>query len=128
MLELSGTEVALTSGEILFPVGRRIFRGVRRLDVVPGLVWRPMINKEKLDMFNFRCCILAQIFGDYAKGCRELRIHMVGPEPFLLGFSVLDASNPLASRYYSALRRGWLEAVDMSPAMLPTLLEHKIAA
>ena len=112
---------------VVFPVGRKIFRGVTCLENILGQEWRLQIDSRNLDMENNHQCVLAQLFGDYDTGCRKLGLEPFSKEPSSYGFNVVVNPHRIdGRREFEALRLGWIVVVERN---LPTdcLPQLKIA-
>ena len=105
-------DIGVTFKPIRFKVGKRILKGVRRLDVfLNPYEWRSEIDRDLLDMGK-GCDILFQLFGGYEVGCRELMIEPHSIEPATFGFSAWRPGSPSATKDNEALRQGWLIAIE----------------
>lgn len=89
-------------------IAERVQNGIMFLDNNMDPDWRSRVDLERLDISSGNCCMLAQLFGDFGRGCVELGIDTVTDQAMSLGFECGDNQTDEDEwREYHALSNEW---------------------
>lgn len=82
-----------------------VARGVALLDADrPG--WRHLVDVKQLDMWDYKRCVLGQVYGDYLSGVRELGLHAFFADTDNGFYPYRGEGRVLARQWRRVIRRG----------------------
>ena len=93
-------------------------RGASLLDEKrPG--WENEIDVDRLDMNNFKNCVLGQVYGEYDAGLVQLGIRILSTEAIRSGFDAVTRESCPETTFsgrYNALTEDWKQQIaDRQP-------------
>jgi hypothetical protein len=98
-----------------------VTRGVKLLDERTsfGVSWPFHVDINRLNLVEWNCCVLGQLFGNYFDGVTELMLL----HPAQYGFDLDNAVGPVSLEHYARLTDAWrtrIELLRAERAMPPT--------